>query len=113
VTRKRDEAGLCNVAKGRAGYYIIIIKKPRNLAEKSRMILSLEGDYTKDNYAAGTRPGCHRTLLARGPVKPRSDGQQSTRLNFLQSEPWINILTIRVPLTRDYVFEAEHRTRTV
>jgi putative transposase len=32
-------AGLCNVAKGRAGCCIIIIKKPRNLAEKSRMIL--------------------------------------------------------------------------
>jgi hypothetical protein len=36
--RKRDEAGLCNVAKGWAGCCIIIIKKPRNLAEKSRMI---------------------------------------------------------------------------
>jgi Integrase core domain len=34
VTRKRDEAGLCNVAKGWAGCCVIIIKKPRNLAEK-------------------------------------------------------------------------------
>jgi hypothetical protein len=33
VTRKRDEAGLCNVAKGWAGCCVIIIKKPRNLAE--------------------------------------------------------------------------------
>jgi hypothetical protein len=33
VTRKRDEAGLCNVAKGWASFYIIIIKKPRNLLE--------------------------------------------------------------------------------
>jgi hypothetical protein len=39
VTRKRDEAGLRNVAKGWAGCCIIIIEKPRNLAEKSRMIL--------------------------------------------------------------------------
>jgi hypothetical protein len=46
VTRKRDEAGLCNVAKGWAGCCIIIIKKPRNLAEKSRMILWLEIDCT-------------------------------------------------------------------
>jgi hypothetical protein len=46
VTRKRDEAGLCNVAKGWAGCCIIIIKKPRNLAEKSRMILWLEVDCT-------------------------------------------------------------------
>jgi hypothetical protein len=44
VARRRDEAGLCNVAKGWAGYCIIIIKKPRNLAEKSRMILWLEVD---------------------------------------------------------------------
>jgi hypothetical protein len=35
VTRKRDEAGLCNVAKGWAGFCIIIIKKPRNLAKVS------------------------------------------------------------------------------
>ena len=33
VTRKCDEAGLCNVAKGWAGYCVIIIKKPRNLAK--------------------------------------------------------------------------------
>jgi hypothetical protein len=33
VTRKRDEAGLCNVARGGAGGCIIIIKKPHNLAE--------------------------------------------------------------------------------
>jgi hypothetical protein len=46
VTRKRDEAGLCNVAKGWAGFCIIIIKKPRSLAEKSRMILWLEVDCT-------------------------------------------------------------------
>jgi hypothetical protein len=46
VTRKRDEAGLCNVAKGWAGCRITIIKKPRNLAEKSRMILWLEVDCT-------------------------------------------------------------------
>ena len=44
VTRKRDAAGLCNVAKGWAGCCIIIIKKPRNLAEKSRMILWLEAN---------------------------------------------------------------------
>ena len=44
VTRKRDEAGLCNAAKGWAGCCIIIIKKRRNLAEKSRMILWLEVD---------------------------------------------------------------------
>jgi hypothetical protein len=48
VTRKRDDAVLCNVAKGWAGCCNIIIKKPRNLAEKSWMILWLEG---KDNYA--------------------------------------------------------------
>jgi hypothetical protein len=46
VTRKRDAAGLCNVAKGWAGFCIIIIKKPRNLAENSRMILWLEVDCT-------------------------------------------------------------------
>jgi hypothetical protein len=46
VIRKRDEAGLCNVAKAWAGCCIIIIKKPRNLAEKSRMILWLEVDRT-------------------------------------------------------------------
>ena len=28
-------------------------------------------------------------------VKPRRAGQQSTRFNFLESEPWINILNIR------------------
>jgi hypothetical protein len=46
VIRKRDEAGLCNVAKGWAGCCIIITKRPRNLAEKSRMILWLEVDCT-------------------------------------------------------------------
>ena len=35
VTRKRDEAGLCKVAKGWAGFCIIIIKKPRNLVQVS------------------------------------------------------------------------------
>jgi hypothetical protein len=61
VTRKRDEASLCNVAKGLAGCCIIIIKKPRNLAEKSRMILWLEVDRT-----------CARTtmLLANAQVSP-------------------------------------------
>ena len=54
-------AGLCNVAKGWAGCCIIIIKKPRNLAEKSRMILWLEVDCT-----------CARTtmLLANAQVSP-------------------------------------------
>jgi hypothetical protein len=56
VTRKRDEAGLYNVAKGWAGCCIIIIKKPRNLAENSRMTLWLEVDCT-NNDAAGKRPG--------------------------------------------------------
>jgi hypothetical protein len=42
VTRKRDEAGLCNVAKGWAGFCIM----PRNPAEKSRMILWLKVDCT-------------------------------------------------------------------
>jgi hypothetical protein len=46
VTRKRDDAGLCSVAKGWAGCCIIITKKPRNLAEKSRMIHWLEVDCT-------------------------------------------------------------------
>jgi hypothetical protein len=46
VIRKRDEAGLCNVAKGWAGFCIIIIKRQRNLAEKSRMILWLKVDCT-------------------------------------------------------------------
>ena len=53
VTRKPDEAGLCNVAKGWAGFCIIIIKKPRNLAEKSRMILWLEVDCTCARTTAG------------------------------------------------------------
>jgi hypothetical protein len=44
VIRKRDEVGLCNVAKGWAGCCVIIIKKPRSLAEKSRMILWLEAN---------------------------------------------------------------------
>jgi hypothetical protein len=52
VTRKRDEASLCNVAKGWAGLCVIIVKKPRNLAEKSRMILWLKVDCT-----------CARTVL--------------------------------------------------
>jgi hypothetical protein len=58
---KRDEAGLCNVAKGRASCCIIIIKKPRNLAEKFRMILWLEVDCM-----------CARTtmLLANAQVPP-------------------------------------------
>jgi hypothetical protein len=47
------QAGLCNVAKGWAGCCVIIIKKPRNLAEKSWMILWLEVDCTC----------AHRTLL--------------------------------------------------
>jgi hypothetical protein len=38
--------GLCNVAKGWAGCCIIIIKRPRNLAEKSRMIPWLKVDCT-------------------------------------------------------------------
>jgi hypothetical protein len=61
VPRKRDEAGLCNVAKGWAGFCIIIIKKPRNLAGKSRTILWLEIDCT-----------CARTtlLLANAQVSP-------------------------------------------
>jgi hypothetical protein len=57
VTRKRDEAGLCNVAKGWAGCCVIIIKKPRNLAEKSRMILWLEVDACVQGQLAGKRPG--------------------------------------------------------
>jgi hypothetical protein len=72
VTRKRDEAGLCNVAKGWAGCCVIIIKKPRNLAEKSRMILlSLGVDCT-----------CARTtmLLANARASPNiacAGGRQS------------------------------------
>jgi hypothetical protein len=58
VTRKRDEAVRCNVAKGWAGCCVIIIKKPRNLAEKSRMILWLKVDCT-----------CAR-LLANAQVSP-------------------------------------------
>jgi hypothetical protein len=59
VTRKPDEAGLCNVAEGRTGCCIIIIKKPPNLAEKSWMIPRVEVDCTqcKDNYTPGKRPG--------------------------------------------------------
>jgi hypothetical protein len=55
VTRKRDEAALCNVAKGLAGCCIIIIKKPRNQAEKSRMMLWLE---VGCNCARTTRFNC-------------------------------------------------------
>ncbi len=81
VTRKRDEAVLCNVAKGWAGCCIIIIKKPRNLAEKSWMILWLEVDSTC--ASCWQTPRCHRTLLARSTGKA--------------TKGWatINILTIR------------------
>jgi hypothetical protein len=48
-------AGLCNVAKGWAGCCIIIIKKPRNLAEKLWMICGW--NLCKNNCAAGKRPG--------------------------------------------------------
>jgi ribosomal protein L37AE/L43A len=40
-------------------------------------------------------PMCHRTLLCGRPVEPRRAEQQSTRFNFLESEPRINILTMR------------------
>jgi hypothetical protein len=85
VTRKRDEAGLCNVAKGWAGCCIIIIKKPRNLAEQSRIILWLEVDCTcaRNDYAAGKRPGVTEHCLRGRPAKPRKAGQQSTRFNSL------------------------------
>jgi hypothetical protein len=61
LTRKRDEAGLCNVAKGWAGFCTIIIKKPRNLTEKSWMIPWLQVDCM-----------CARTtmLLANAQVSP-------------------------------------------
>jgi hypothetical protein len=91
VTRRRDEAGLCNVAKGWAGYCIIIIKKPRNLAEKSRTCNWRSIAPVQGQLRCWQTPRCHRTLLARRAVEPRRDGQQSTRFNFLQSKPWINI----------------------
>jgi hypothetical protein len=86
VTRKRDEAGLCNVAQGWAGCCIIIIKKPRNLAEKSRMSLRAEVHCT-----------CARTtmLLANRYSKVAKGWATINALQFLQSEPWINILTVR------------------
>jgi hypothetical protein len=87
VTRKRDEAGLCNVAKGWAGYCIIIIKKPRNLAKNSRMILWL---------AAGRRPGVTEHCFARSTGKVTKGWATTNALQFLGSEPRINILTIRL-----------------
>jgi hypothetical protein len=69
VTRKRDEAGLCNVAKGWAGCCIIIIKKPSNLAEKSRMILWLEVDPAQGQLCWWQTSRCHRTLLSRSTGK--------------------------------------------
>jgi hypothetical protein len=66
-----------------AGRCIIIIKKPRSLAEKSWMILWLKVDCTcaRANYAAGKRPSVTEHCLRGRPVMPRRSGQQSTHLN--------------------------------
>jgi hypothetical protein len=71
------------MSKGWAGCCTIIIKKPRHLAEESRMILWLEVDClcSKDELCWET-PKCDRTLLVRSTVKPRRAGQQSARFNF-------------------------------
>jgi hypothetical protein len=75
---------------------IIIIKKPRNLAEKSRMILWLEVDCTwAGQLCCWQTPRCHRTLLARSTGKATKGWATINALQFIQSEPWINILTIR------------------
>jgi hypothetical protein len=44
----------------------------------------------------GTHTGVAEHCLRGRPVKPRRAEQQSTRFNFVESEPRINILTIRV-----------------
>jgi hypothetical protein len=49
----------------------------------------------KDHYAGGKRPDVTEHCLRGRPVKPRRAGQTINALQFLQSEPWINILTIR------------------
>jgi hypothetical protein len=85
VTRKCDEADLCNVAKGWARCCIITTKKPRNLTEQSRMILWLEVDCTCARTAmlmANAQVSSNIALRGR-PVKPRRAGQQSTRFNSL------------------------------
>jgi hypothetical protein len=94
VTRKRDEAGLCSVAEGWAGCCIIIIKKPRNLAESLggwRSIAPVQGQ----QLCCWQTPRCHRTLLARPTGKATKGWATINALQFVESEPWINILTIR------------------
>jgi hypothetical protein len=96
---------------GRAG--IIIIKKPRNLAEKSRMILWLEVDCT-----------CATTtmLLANAQVPPdiacASTGKATkgwatiNTLQFSSIGPWIDILTIRHQAPRYSMAFRRHATES-
>jgi hypothetical protein len=71
------------------GLFVIIIKKPGDPVTGGRLGMC------KDNYAAGKCPGVTEHCLRGRPVKPRRVEQQSRRFNFLESEPWINILTKR------------------
>jgi hypothetical protein len=78
----KDNVGLCNVAKDSAGCCIIIVKKPRNLAEKYP-VAGGRLHLWKDSYAAGKRTGVTEHCLRGRLVEPRRAGQQSTRFNSL------------------------------
>jgi hypothetical protein len=90
VTRKRDGAGLCNVTKGWAGCCIIIIKKPRNLAEKSRMILEVDCTCARTTILqANAQVSSNIACASTG--KATKGWATINALQFLESEPWINI----------------------
>jgi hypothetical protein len=49
----------------------------------------------KDNHAAGKRPSVTEHCYARSTGKATKGWATINALHFLESEPWINILTIR------------------
>jgi hypothetical protein len=57
-----------------------------------------------DNYAAGKRPGVTEHCFARSTSEATKGWATINALQFLESEPWINILTIRAskPIDASY-----------
>jgi hypothetical protein len=82
---------------------LFIIKKPRNLAEKSRMSGWRSIAPVQGQLCCSQTPRCHRTLLARSTDKAPKGWTTINALQFLKSEPWIDILTIRPEMRAGFV----------
>jgi hypothetical protein len=65
------------------------------LAEKSRMSGWRSIAPVQGQLCCSYTPRCHRTLLARSTDKAPKGWTTINALQFLKSEPWIDILTIR------------------